>query len=115
MNAIEKSELVRLACATKDLDPVLVTGVRLTDTDVFLMTEIFGEVRVERSALPVLPVHAEQPTFTLSGVPSNTLAALVEAGYTTLTTMFQASDEELLAVDGVGQAMLKRIRAELVQ
>lgn len=125
MTALEQSELVRLACATKDLDPALVTDVRLTDTDIFLMTEVLGEIRVERSALPEgvpfavelvqPPVHAEQePTFSLPGVPTNTLAALVEAGYTNLDSIDAARDEALLEVDGVGQAMLKRIRVQRV-
>jgi hypothetical protein len=115
MNALGQSELIAAACATKGLDPAQVTGVRLTDSDIFLQTAELGEIRVERSALPAaLPAHAEQPPqpLLLRDVPANTLAALVEAGYTTLAAVAGATDEALLGVDGVGRAMLKRIRAE---
>jgi hypothetical protein len=36
---------------------------------------------------------------------------LAAAGYLTLADLEVASDEELLAIDGVGQATLKRLRA----
>ncbi len=125
VNAFGKSELVKAACRIKGLDPVLVIDVRITDNDIYLVTEALGEIRVEVSALPAgislavelvqppEPVHAEQPLEPLfiRDVPSNTLAALVKGGYTTLGHVSQAFDKELLEVEGVGQAMLKRIRA----
>lgn len=102
--------LVQAACAIKGLDPASVISIRLTIDDIFLVTEVLGEIRVERSALPV---HAEQPPepLLIRDVPSNTLAALAEAGYTTLGHITGAFDKELLEVDGVGRAMLRRIRA----
>lgn len=124
-NAFGQSELVQAACRIKDLDPALVKNVRLTDNDIYLVTEALGEIRVEVSALPAgislavefvqppEPVHAEQPPepLLIRDVPSNTLASLVEAGYTTLGHITGAFDKELLEVDGVGRAMLRRIRA----
>ena len=62
MAVLGQSEVVRAACAIKDLDPALVIGVHLTADDIFLITEALGEIRVERSALSaMLPAHAEQP------------------------------------------------------
>jgi len=111
----DKVAVVQAACATKDLDPALVIGVRLDAYDIFLKTVALGEIRVERSALPALMQGGPEPeTFLIPGIPLNTLAALVEAGYTTAHAFDVASDEDLLAVDGVGAAMLKRIRAAII-
>jgi len=116
-NILSKTPTVIVACRVKNLDPALVRGVRLTEADVFLQTADLGEVRVERSALPAsLQVEAEQPpqALLIRDVPSNTLAALVSAGYMTLATVAGASDKALLAVDGVGRATLRRIRAAII-
>lgn len=57
---------------------------------------------------------AEQPPdpLLIRDVPTTTIATLIEAGYTTLAQIAGATDAQLLALDGVGQGMLKRIRAE---
>jgi len=108
-------QAVAAACATKGIKPDQVTDARLSEGDIFLQT-VIGEIRVEISALPAstpVVIEAQPETLHIAGVPSNTLAALVKAGYTTLAKVYNASDEDLLAVDGVGQAMLKRIRDQL--
>lgn len=112
-------QAVAAACAAKNLDPDLVTGSRLTETDIFLETAVFGDIRVERSALPasvpvVIEAEAIGPTeIRIGGIPANVILALSRAGYTTLDRLDAASDEDLLAVDGVGQATLQRIRDQL--
>lgn len=119
---LQQSDLITAACRTKDLDPALVIDVLITDDDIFLQTEALGDIRVERSALPALrpavapkaPAAMPPEALLIPSVPSNTLAALVEAGYTTLTAIAEADDEALLAVDGVGEAMLKRIRSAII-
>lgn len=42
-------------------------------------------------------------------------ALLIDAGYTTHAKVAKATDEELLAIDGVGQATLEKIREASAQ
>ena len=108
INVSRQTEMVEDACRVKDLDSALVKSVRITKTDVYLVTDD-GEVRVERSALSACQDRVRDE-LRIPGVPSNTLAVLVEAGYTTLAGVGGASDEALLDLPGVGKATLKRIR-----
>lgn len=39
------------------------------------------------------------------------MGALIDAGYSTLDALREASDEDLLAIDGIGPATLKKIRS----
>ena len=46
----------------------------------------------------------------VGGIPKYVLDVLVEAGYDTVTKVRAASDDELLAVDGIGEGRLRAIR-----
>lgn len=49
----------------------------------------------------------------LTSVSRATEAALAEAGFASREALQAASDEQLLAVDGIGEATLKKLREEL--
>lgn len=60
-------------------------------------------------------VQAEAPSPEGTPLPDDfpARALLVEAGYTTLERVREATDEELLAIRGVGRRLLERIRDAL--
>jgi hypothetical protein len=64
---------------------------------------------VAATAPAELPEDAS--VFAVADVDGKALQALHDAGYTTLDAVRNASDEELLAVRGIGQTTLERIRA----
>ena len=52
-----------------------------------------------------------QEEFSIPGVTEKTLTALIEAGLADPDAIDAASDDEILAVPGVGPKMLEKIRA----
>lgn len=76
------------------------------------------QVDGHRVTLPVAPWTAELETRGII-VPRDALPAveipqaLVEAGFTTPESISAASDEELLAVSGVGKATVAKLREAL--
>lgn len=57
----------------------------------------------------------ESELAALSSVGPQLAEKLTEAGITNVVTLSDASDDELLAIDGVGRSTLRRIRAEIGQ
>ena len=70
------------------------------------------ELRAELAGLQGKPV-VEEELYLGSDFGENQHNALVEAGFDTNAKVKLASDEELLAVRGIGPAMLRRIRSVL--
>ena len=49
-------------------------------------------------------------TFTIPGVDSHGMALLISAGYTSADQVRAASDDDLLAIDGIGPKTVEVIR-----
>lgn len=66
---------------------------------VILWSDVNGDV--EKIAIEVLRIP---------GVPRNVVEALIKAGFTMVSDLEGIDEAMLLSIDGVGQAVLKRIR-----
>lgn len=112
LSSQQKRALNKIGIAT-------MSDLRRADDQRLLSVEGIGEATVQqiREALAASPGKTPEagpdappaPIGTLH-LPSQQEAALLKDGYTTVADLQQATDEQLLAVDGVGKRTLEYIR-----
>jgi DNA integrity scanning protein DisA with diadenylate cyclase activity len=76
------------------------------------VNELEKRIEALEERLGEVPVPSVESVITLNSVYGEDLAALLqENGYSTVEQVALASDEDLLAVKGIGPASLKQIRS----
>lgn len=98
--------------------PLLAITPELMDAMHARIAELEAKVKAYEESEPSNTDPQRTPSETteplkIPSVPSSTIEALVVLGFDTRDKIRQASDQELLAVDGIGAAVLTRIRAFL--
>lgn len=78
-----------------------------------LISELTGEVERLRARLAEAEPEPAEPSATPLPDDFPRRDKLLEAGYTTVEQVAELSDDDLMAVDGIGKASLAEIRARL--
>lgn len=117
---IEKEHAIRLARlagiedAESKIDPELTATVRFGDAALADLIQQKARNELSEEALRRLEGSPTSNSLEdVDGVGPELAENLKEAGYQTPEDLKTASDEDLLDVDGLGQAKLKQIRADL--
>jgi DNA-directed RNA polymerase alpha subunit len=71
--------------------------------------------RLEEGEQPSLPVVEVDQRKGLKRLDENLQALLADAGMDTDAAVFEATDDEICAVEGIGTASLKKIRNEMAK
>lgn len=94
-----------------------IDGAPLTDIDTAIWEALPGHVQASVRACPFYAptgwLQEERPSLQLPGIGKEITTALENAGFKTAADIAAASDEDLLAVSGIGHGRLQTIREAL--
>lgn len=116
--AIRIAKLAGVADPERRVEPELTATLRFGDPNLAALYQEQARIELIEEALAKLESSSsvDSPRTSLKevdGIGPDLAEKLEEAGYQTPEDLKSASDEELLAVDGLGQAKLRQIRADL--
>jgi hypothetical protein len=93
----------------------IVSRVHQEQYDRYLLPQGFTVVETQAAPVPDAPQRTEEsaaaPEWEIEGLSATALESLIAADLTSREALAAASDDDLLALDGIGPASVERIRA----